>query len=292
MGSERFRAALLEDFHVTHAWFPPGAVLEPHIHERATFAVMLEGSFDLSFPTRSYACRPSVVFTEPACERHGNRIGSAGARVLVVQPDPSAAEVLRPCREILERIHHYSHAGISSFARRAVREIEAPDSLSPLALEALTLDMLATAARSSAADRADGQPPPWLERAHEMVHAHFREPLRIADVAHAVDVHPVRLARTFRAHYRLPMGTYMRRLRLDWAGERLANSTDSLASIALETGFSDQSHFTRAFKQYTGRTPRQFRISIRNTGIAARVPRLDQGGRRGSASSRPSPSQP
>jgi AraC family transcriptional regulator len=267
MGSERFRTALLENFHVTHAWFPSGTVLEPHIHERATFAVMLEGSFDLSFRAHSYPCSPATVFTEPAGERHGNRIGRLGARVLVVQPDPGGTELLRPCHDVLERVHHYPHPGIAGFARRAVRDLEAPDALTPLPLEALALDMLTTAARRDAADRARGQAPPWLERAREMVHARFRDNLRIADVAEAVDVHPTRLARGFRTHYRLPLGTYMRRLRLDWAAGRLADSTDSLASIALQTGFSDQSHFTRAFKRYSGQTPQEFRTAGWNVHI-------------------------
>jgi AraC family transcriptional regulator len=261
MGSERFRAALLENFHVTHAWFPPDTVLEPHIHERATYAVMLEGSFDLSFPGRSYGCPPTTVFTEPPEERHGNRIGIAGARVLVVQPAATRTDLLWSCRNILERVHYDQHAGIAALARRAVAELEAPDAVLPLALEALALEMLATSSRRSVAERMERRAPPWLERAREVVHARYMENLQISDIAAAVGVHPIRLARAFRAHYHLPLASYMRRLRLEWAAERLVDSTDSLASIALQAGFSDQSHFTRAFKRHSGRTPRQFRIT-------------------------------
>ena len=263
LGSERFRTSRLEDFHVTDAWFPPGAVLEPHVHERATFAVMLEGSFDLTFGARSYACSAETVFTEPPEDRHGNRIGGAGARVLVVQPDPDRSELLRPARGVLERIHHFRHAGLAGLARRAVWELEAPDALSPLALEAVALEMLAMAARLGPPGPADGRPPEWLERARELVHARYRESLRIADVAEAVGIHPIRLARAFKAQYHLPLATYMRRLRLDWAAARLADSADPLAAIALQAGFSDQSHFTRAFKRHTGRTPQEFRIARR-----------------------------
>jgi AraC family transcriptional regulator len=261
MGSARFRTAFLENFHVTHAWFPPGAGLEWHYHERPTYAVMLEGSFDLSFPGRSYDCPPTTVFTEPPEERHGNLIGSAGARVLIVQPDATRTELLWPCRTILESVHYDQHAGIAALARRAVAELEAPDAVLPLALEALALEMLATSFRRSVAERTERRAPLWLERARELVHARYRENLQIAEIAEAVGVHPIRLARAFRAHYHLPLATYMRRLRLDWAAGQLLDSTDSLASIALQAGFSDQSHFTRAFKRHSGRTPRQFRIT-------------------------------
>ena len=36
-----------------------------------------------------------------------------------------------------------------------------------------------------------------------------------------------------------------------------------LASLALQAGFSDQSHFTRAFKRHTGCTPAQYRGLVR-----------------------------
>jgi AraC family transcriptional regulator len=264
MGSERFRTARLQDFHVTEAWFPPGTVIDPHVHERATFAVMLEGSFDLSFPARDYACPPATVFTEPLGDRHANRIDRVGARVLVVQPDPDRADFLRPCRELLGRVHHFRHEGLAGLARRLVWELQAPDTAAPLAIEALALEMLATAARDGGVAR-NGRPPDWLERAREIVHARWRENLRIGDIAEEVGVRPVRLARSFRASYRLPLGTYIRRLRLDWAADRLAESSDSLASIAFRCGFSDQSHFTRAFKRHTGRTPHQFRLALRSS---------------------------
>ncbi|HEY9819069.1 MAG TPA: AraC family transcriptional regulator [Candidatus Obscuribacterales bacterium] len=44
--------------------------------------------------------------------------------------------------------------------------------------------------------------------------------------------------------------------------ERLLQQTDySLAEVAFMTGFSEQSAFTRAFKRWSGQTPRSFRIN-------------------------------
>ena len=89
LGSPRFRTASIPGCGIVHAWFPAGTVLEPHIHEHATMAVMLRGSFDLGFASRNYACMPTSVSVEPAGERHGNRIGNRGAEVVVLQPDPA-----------------------------------------------------------------------------------------------------------------------------------------------------------------------------------------------------------
>ena len=109
------------------------------------------------------------------------------------------------------------------------------------------------------AREAERAPPPWLLRAREVVHAGFREPLRIADLAREADVHPGHLARAFRQHFRMTLGSYVRNLRLEWVAARLLSSEEPLASLALAAGFADQSHLTRAFKRYSGLTPRAYR---------------------------------
>jgi AraC-like DNA-binding protein len=182
-------------------------------------------------------------------------------RVLVVQPDHQREELLRPLDGLLERINNFRHGGIEMLARRVARELQAPDAAAPLAVEALVLDMLASAARADPGPNDTTDPPAWLERAREFVHARFLDAPRIADIAAAVDIHPAHLAAVFRRHYRIPLGTYVRRLRLEWSARCLLEDERSLSSIAFEAGFSDQSHFTRAFKSYSGQTPGEYRGS-------------------------------
>lgn len=266
MGSPRFETADVGELRCIHAWFPPKAELAPHIHERATFGVMLEGGFDLQFTSpairrRRLECRPSTVFTEPAGETHANSVGTAGASVLVIQLDPDAKDSkIEPLRGVLtRRINHFRSARISTAARRLAREIEVPDELSGLAIEALALEMLVDAGRREDGWESSRATPPWLDRAEEYVRENFRRPLRIAEVAEAVGVHPAHLASVFREVHDLPLGTYIRRLRLEWAADRLARSSDSISAIAYAAGFADQAHLTRSLKRYTGRTPGEYR---------------------------------
>lgn len=259
MGSPRFRALDVDGFRITDAWFPPREVLPPHVHEWTVFAVMLEGSFQDVFRSRSYECPPATVFTEPAGETHANRIEAAGARVLIVQPDHDREELLQPVVPLLEEVNNFRHAGIETLARRIARELRAADTAAPLAVEALVLDMLASAVRAAAEPEEAADSPPWLERTRELVHARFRETPTIAELAEEVGIHPVHLARVFRRRYHMPLGTYVRRLRLEWSADRLLEDGRPIASIALEAGFSDQSHFTRAFKRYVGLTPGEYR---------------------------------
>jgi AraC-like DNA-binding protein/quercetin dioxygenase-like cupin family protein len=259
MGSPRFRSAEAGGLRVTEAWFPPGAWLPWHVHERPVVAAMLAGSFDLSFPARTRACPPGTVFSEPAGERHANRIEQAGAHVLVLEPDPARGELLRPCARVLDRPCHLLDRGVTDLARRAARELREDDAAAPLALEGLALEILARAARSGRPSERRRPPPAWLGRARELLQDRFRERLRMDDVAREAGVHPVHLARTFRLHHGSSVGAYVRGLRLDWAAARLLESRDTLAAIALSAGFADQSHFTRAFRRHTGVTPARFR---------------------------------
>ena len=257
MGSALFRSMELDGFNLVEAWFPPGEHLAHHIHDRACVATMLEGSFDLAIGGRVLSCPPAAVATEPAGERHANRMGNAGAHVIVIQPDPRRVDLLRPFTPVLDRASHRRHAGIAAAAARLSGELDRPDDLAWLAAEAAVLEIMVVLGR--VVHDAERAPPPWLLRARDMVHARFREPIRIADVASEADVHPGHLARAFRRHFRVTLGSYVRTLRLEWVAARLLESEQSLVGIALAAGFADQSHLTRAFKQYSGLTPQAYR---------------------------------
>ena len=270
MGSPRFDVVEVGGLKVTDAWFPAGEFLPPHVHERPIFATMLSGSFEDVFRTRTHECTPSTLFTEPAGERHANRIQDAGAHVLIVQPGPAEAERLRSACRLWEEIYCFRHGGVAERARQVSREIRSPDAVSPLAIEALVLEMVVIAARLDDAHRRGSGPPAWLDRVRELVHARFRERLRIGDLARAVDVHPAHLARTFRDHFHVPLGSYIRRLRVEWAMREMVETKDPLSAIAARAGFADQSHFTREFRKHSGLTPGRYR-ALRGGGVEQTV---------------------
>jgi AraC family transcriptional regulator len=257
MGSPAFRTLPLDGFDVIEAWFAPGDQLPQHTHDRTCVAVILEGSFDLRIERRHHHCPPTAVFTEPAGEKHANHIGPAGARVVVVQPYPARTGSPGPFARFLDRTSHQCHAGVAEQAARLAVELTGTDDLAPLAAEAIVLEMLVTLARAGDADVR--QIPPWLLRAQELLHARFAEPLRMEEIAREVAVQPAHLARVFQRCFRVPIGAYVRRLRLEWVARQLEQSSEPLACLALAAGFADQSHFTRAFKRYSGLTPSAYR---------------------------------
>jgi len=137
------------------------------------------------------------------------------------------------------------------------------DEASPLAMEGLTLEILAAVSRSRD-DRLERKPPHWLIKARELVHDRFTGKLILDEIAGAVDIHPVHLCRAFRRYFGCTPGDYVRSLRVDFAARQLLTSQQSLVGIALAAGFVDQSHFTKAFKRCTGMTPGAFRLQVRS----------------------------
>jgi AraC-like DNA-binding protein len=57
-----------------------------------------------------------------------------------------------------------------------------------------------------------------------------------------------------------PAAALLSRLRVGRAQALLTSSELGLAEIALACGFSDQSHFTKAFRRITGMPPRLYRV--------------------------------
>jgi AraC family transcriptional regulator len=147
---------------------------------------------------------------------------------------------------------------------RLYREARATDGASALAVEGLSLEVLAVLSRKRSEQRGLGaRPPSWLMRAKELIHAQFRQTTTHEDLAKAVGVHPVYLAGEFRKHFRSTIGEYIRRLRVEQASRELVTSDVPLVEIALAAGFADQSHFSKVFKRLAGMTPSQFRASAR-----------------------------
>jgi AraC family transcriptional regulator len=258
MGSPRFRTSDAGSFAFTDAWFPAGAYLQPHVHDRPCFAVILSGSLDVAFRSAAFYCEPASVHTEPQAERHANRIGRRGAHVLVIQPDPLRERLVVPLRGILDRTTQRRHAGIAELAARLVAELDGGDTVAPLAQEGLALEMLALAARTQSGDES-GRVPRWLLTVQEYLHAHRFESLRIGSLAAELDLPPTRLARAFRRHFHVSIGAYVRRLRIEWAAAALSEDDSPLSAIAVHAGFVDQSHFTRVFTRLMGVSPGRYR---------------------------------
>jgi AraC family transcriptional regulator len=235
------------------------APLAMHVHERPTITILLHGAFVETLRRRVIEARAaSSVLFRPAGEPHADRFGTEGAVNLVIEIEPSKAESLRGYSARLDEVACLRGPGFDALTQRMRGELRASDGLAPLALEGLALELIAAATRDPRRSRT--ALPPWLKRVRELLDARFNDSaLRMSDLALEANVHPVHLARVFRRCLGLSPTDYLRRLRVEWAARQITSSHRTLAEIADEAGFFDQSHLTRAFRRTFGVTPGQFR---------------------------------
>lgn len=100
-----------------------------------------------------------------------------------------------------------------------------------------------------------GTTSPVILDAVEAMESHIADPLSLTHLAALAGVTPRHLSRRFQEIMGRSAMAYYRELRLDKAQNLLSNSPLSLTEIALATGFSSSSHFSRSYSTYFGITP-------------------------------------
>jgi AraC family transcriptional regulator len=218
---------------------------------------LLAGTILHSSPSETQQIEPSTLTFLPENSPHANEFRS-NVRSFEILALPSYTERLRQANAALSEQQIRADGIPNQIVRRIYSEFQSPDGLTPLMLEGLAIELFVALERT--ADRSkQGSPPRWLASVREYLHANFTATFSLETVAEAAGVHPSHLARTFRQHYFCTLGEYVRRLRIERACASLTRSEPCLAELATELGFADQGHFSRTFKQVTGKTPTAFR---------------------------------
>ena len=96
----------------------------------------------------------------------------------------------------------------------------------------------------------------------EYVREHYAERITVAEAAHMVGMSEPQFMKTFKRVAGMTLVAYLNHVRLA-NGSRLLRETElTIAEIASQVGFSDQSYFDKRFKRAFGRTPREFRLGL------------------------------
>jgi ribose transport system ATP-binding protein len=91
------------------------------------------------------------------------------------------------------------------------------------------------------------------------INAHTAERLSVSAAARMVGMSAPQFMKLFKQVAGMTLVAYLNHARLANAARLLRETTRSIAEIASDTGFSDQSYFDKRFKRAFGRTPKEFR---------------------------------
>lgn len=217
-----------------------GARQSLHHHEGARAIIILRGALieDTFGDAARYA--PGDVLVRPAYFPHANEAGLRGAAYVQLPLAPAAARRLargrgwRPLRGRWEGWRASSPGGLTD-------------------CEALFAALERTAPTMTPANYT-----PAFD-ANSAFEAVTRSSAPLGEIATVRGLRPFAFTRLFTARYGMAPRAYRRRARLHRAMNLIAQDTASLAMIAAESGFSDQSHLTKAMNREIGLTPGAFR---------------------------------
>lgn len=189
----------------------------------------------------AWACWTAIVLL-----RHQNQINAVRRKLV---------EVLALATRDIDRVESLSWP-----FRACIDAIYANYALLPL-IEAARQHLVAIAPLL-AGPRATAMPE-TLRRALERSEADLAAPLSLRQAAHGAGISPEHLARLARRHLGMSFLVHRTARRLDAARRRLAESDDTVRSIAAACGFASHEHFQRVFKRSLGISPGAWRRELR-----------------------------
>jgi AraC family transcriptional regulator len=239
---------------VSTSAYAGSSVIPLHEHKQPYLCLVAEGGYRQSSRGREDDCRRGLLLVHPQGHRHSNRFHPHGARSLDVFLSADWLEDSGTLR-LLSDYRQVRLPGAEALIVRLERELRAGDEAAGVALQSAVLEVIAQAIRL---EEAPGRPA-WMARVLERLRDEPASTAPLLELAALAGVHPAHLARTFRRLQGLSVGEYQRNLRVTLACRGLRDPARSIAQVAAEAGFCDQSHFARVFRRAIGQTPGEYR---------------------------------
>jgi len=237
------------DIHRIEACFA-GVAYAPHRHDTYTIGITLSGIQSFTYRGAERASHPGQIVILHPDEQHDGRAGDDEVfryRAAYISPvdiqealDGQSLPFVEGGVSVDARLHRAAAALLRDYERPLSR-LEYQDALYDLAL---------------AFEAAAG--------ARDYVEAHLSLGFSLAELERATGRCRWQLSRDFRAMFGTSPYRYLTLRRLDLA-RRMMRDGGAMAQIAHDCGFSDQSHFGRAFKQTYGLTPKAWLGGVRRS---------------------------
>ena len=259
-GSSEVRLEM-DRFTLSERVYPPNFRTPSHSHSKPLFTFVLGGRYKEVIGKSSRLCERATALFHPGGDIHAEHFDENGGRLFIIEVQENWAAKLHDRIPFPKTTTQTRSGVLTELGARAYSEFERADTCSQLIIEGILLEIIGEAARlQSRLTQLPG--PKWLLDVDDILKQRFAEPLTLRQLAKEVEVHPVHLAQTYRRLRGSTVGESIRIVRLQNAKIALRFTRIPIAQVALQAGFSDQSHLSRLFKKAYGITPKAYRESI------------------------------
>ncbi|MDK4701611.1 AraC family transcriptional regulator [Rhizobium sp. CNPSo 4062] len=152
---------------------------------------------------------------------------------------------------------HFNDPRVMALAELIAAECENPEPLHDLYGDGLTLSLLIDVlqVRGTQPRKRSGLATWQLRRAVDYIEENCTRAIRLEELAALTGLSQSHFSHAFKASTGLPPHQWQTQARLERAKQLLLNSEMPLTTVAVETGFADQAHFTRVFSKNVGAAP-------------------------------------
>lgn len=101
-----------------------------------------------------------------------------------------------------------------------------------------------------------------IDKAIKIINEEYNKGLGLEDLANKLHLSKNYLCSLFKEETGFTFCQYLNTLKTNKAKKLLLEDKKTLEYISYECGFSSQPHFTMTFKKYTGKTPKEYKLSL------------------------------
>jgi len=98
-----------------------------------------------------------------------------------------------------------------------------------------------------------------VAEAVRQIQTRYDQPLRVKELARTAGLSAYQFEQRIRKIFQITAGQLIQKTRMESAVQRLRETDEAIAAVALDCGYSDQSAFTRQFRQAIGVSPSEYR---------------------------------
>jgi len=231
-----------------------------HYHENPYFMYVIKGDvYDINKKGKTN-CAPGSLLLHNWNETHQNTKESSTARGFHIEFERKWFEQKKLDISLWEGSQKIENPTMHHLLGKLYYEFKCQDAFSEISIDLLLLQLCENTQKKPNA--AIKRPPSWVTSLKEILHESSGDQISLQWLSDELGVHPVHLSRAIPKYLSINLGDYMRQQKIKKALGFLFNPEYSLTEIAFLCGFSDQSHFTRTFRLYFNRTPKEFRAQL------------------------------
>ncbi|WP_449389389.1 helix-turn-helix domain-containing protein [Chryseobacterium lineare] len=228
-----------------------------HYHENPYFTFLLQGNMKEGNKKEIYDCSAGTLLYHHWEDAHYNIKPDIFTRGFHINITEDWFKKFELSKEIIEGSFNIKNPAVKLLMYQIFKETKFNDNSFDLSVYQLLLHLFDQLSDQKSSSNSEKKPI-WVKQIDEILHERFTEKLSLHELSKTLNIHPIHLSRDFQKYFRCNLSEYLRKLKVE-KSLKIINDFESLSEVALECGFSDQSHFIRCFKENIGITPLRYK---------------------------------